>query len=87
MLDYTDISPGETVNVPEAVVSGHFVSKEKRREGDILISGYIAQSAWSSFIPFAGLRYKWEGTLSFSDGEQSLAVVNGSQIPIRQAVH
>jgi hypothetical protein len=34
MLDYTDSSPGETVNVPEVVVSGHFVSKEKRHDGN-----------------------------------------------------
>jgi hypothetical protein len=75
MLDYTDSSPDETVNVPEAVVSGHFVSKEKRSEDDIVISGYLAQSVWSSFIPFTGIRFKWEGTLSFSDGEQPLTVV------------
>jgi hypothetical protein len=75
MLDYAESSPADALNAPEAVVSGYFVGKEKQREGDIVISGYLAKTFWSSFLPFSSLRYKWEGTLSFSGQGQALTVV------------
>jgi hypothetical protein len=75
MLNYADSSPANALNVPEAVVSGYFVSKEKQHKNDIVIYGALVHSAWSSFVPIVGLRYKWEGILSFSGREQPLTVV------------
>jgi hypothetical protein len=59
----------------EPVVAGYFAAKERRHEGDIVISGYLVHSVWSSFSPFTGDRYTWKGTASFSGREQPLVVV------------
>jgi hypothetical protein len=75
MLKYAKSSPANAVNAPGTVVSGYFVSKEKQHENDILISGSLVYSAWSSYLPFVGLRYVWKGTLSFSGREQPLELV------------
>jgi hypothetical protein len=75
MLNYAGVSPPNAVNAPGAVVSGYFVSKEKQHENDIVISGALVYSAWSSFVPVTGFRYVWKGTLSFSGREQPLELV------------
>lgn len=75
MLNYADSSPVNIVNAPGVVVSGYFVSKEKQHENDIVISGALVYSAWTSFVPFVGFRYVWKGTLSFSGREQALELV------------
>jgi hypothetical protein len=77
MLNYADRSPANAINTsaPGAVVSGYFVSKEKRHENDIVISGAFVHSAWTSFVPIIGLRYVWKGTLSFSGREQPFELV------------
>jgi hypothetical protein len=75
MLNYSNSPPENAVNAPEAVLSGYFVSEEKLHEGDIVVSGALVHSAWSSFVPFVGLRYKWEGSLLFSGREQPLVIV------------
>jgi hypothetical protein len=75
MLNYADSSPANRANSPGAVISGYFVSKEKQHENDIVISGALVHSAWTSFVPVVGLRYKWEGVLSFSGKEQPLVMV------------
>jgi hypothetical protein len=75
MLNYTKSSPAASVNAPQAILSGYFVSEKKYHEGDILISGYLIHSVWSAFTPFVGLRYKWEGALSFSGVTQPIEIV------------
>jgi hypothetical protein len=70
-----DSPPEKAVNASESILSGYFVGEEKCYEGDIVISGSLVHSAWSSFIPFVGRRYAWEGTLSFSGREQPLVIV------------
>jgi hypothetical protein len=76
MLNYAEShSVVNAASFPESVVSGYFVSKEKQHKNDIIVSGVLVHSAWTSFVPVIGLRYKWEGILSFSGGEQSIKVV------------
>jgi hypothetical protein len=75
ILNYAKSSPVAAANVPQAILSGYFVSETKYHEGDVLISGYLIHSAWSAFTPFVSLRYKWEGTLSFSGMAQPLEIV------------
>lgn len=81
MLNYADSSPEGAVNAQEAIISGYFVAEEARHKGDIAISGALTHSVWSSFVPFVGLRYKWEGTLSFSGREQPLVIVTWLTAP------
>jgi hypothetical protein len=75
MLNYTKSSSSVAVNDPKAVLSGYFISEKSYHEGDVLISGFLAHSAWSSLMPFASDRYTWKGTLSFSGMTQSLEIV------------
>lgn len=74
-LNYMKASPVNVVSASKAIISGYFVSKEKQNENDIVISGALIYSAWSSFVPFIGLRYRWEGTFLFSGRKQPFELV------------
>jgi len=74
MLNYSDNSSAVD-NYPDAIIAGHFVNEKKHNEGDIVISGHLTHSVWSSFLLITGLRYQWKGTLFFSSVEQPLSVV------------
>jgi len=74
LLKY-DNSSSAIVNSPDAIIAGYFVSEEKHNEGDIVISGHLNQSFWSSFLLIAGPRYEWKGILIFSGEVQPLSVI------------
>jgi len=81
MLKYEDNS-SNIFNSSDAIISGYIVSETKRsktthNESDIVISGRLTQSFWSSFtyIIGTGLHCKWKGRLLFSGVEQPLLVV------------
>jgi len=74
MLKYED-SSSAVVNSPNAIIAGNFVSEKKLNEGDIVISGNLHHSVWSSFLIIAGPRYQWKGILASSTGVQPLSVI------------
>jgi len=74
MLKYED-SSSAIDNSRNAFIAGYFVSEKKLNEGDIVISGHLAQSFWSSFLLVAGPRYQWKGILIFSGEVQPLSVI------------